>query len=119
MTTVEFLHLTREKIAEEAAWCKGTYATNSAGVPVLVSDRAACMWCILGALDITSRPYNDIARYEAQRFLEASLPPNLGNAALSEFTCVLGAFNDRPETKHQDVLDLFDRAIAKLLAKDT
>jgi hypothetical protein len=91
----------------ERGWCKFYGAKTAKGSYVDPESRYAVAWCAYGALirvdpgerlDLLSRLYN------------AFPPEMLGEDDL------LGDYNDDPKTTKEDILSLYDRAIAK--AKD-
>lgn len=44
-----------EMIGDKSKWTKGTCARNDRDVAVMTGDPAACKFCMIGALDVTSR----------------------------------------------------------------
>lgn len=104
-TTVEVLQAARAKIEKPETWIKGDYArTAPDGNPIgPACDNAKC-WCTAGAVDAAS----DYTYTNAWYYLTLALP--------SPWVEIVH-FNDAPDTTHDDVLALFDRAIAK--AKET
>ena len=105
MTAVEELQAAKAVLADPEAWTKGTVARDGLGRPVHPANTTAVCWDAGGALtragSMTARkPYNLVdARYH--------------------LTMVAGRhhgyteFNDESDTTHADVLNLFDRAIAR------
>ena len=95
------LKAARAKIASEELWTKDTYARNRSGYPCVPTSPDAVVWCALGALYFISDSRWTMDK-EAVRLLEEQLPREFKNIV---------RYNDYPDTKHEDVLDLYDRAI--------
>lgn len=105
-STIQVLTQTRYLLTQ--GWRKNYYASTHWGTYVNSSSPKARKWCALGALSRVvaasekSRHAEVIAYKRALGALRLHLPE----------TCrTVTQFNDRPETKKQDVLGLFDRAI--------
>lgn len=105
MTPLELLKLARKTITAPSCWTKGKYARDAADRPVQASDPSACQWCASGALyratSITMS--RELDRFAAETALREAVPGGQ-----------LVAFNDISTVTHAEVLDVFDRAIAKL-----
>ncbi len=96
------LRLLREGRARiRKGWTKGAFARDRAGRSVQSWHEEAKEWCALGALNADGPPFVDA--WSAARYLKRSL---LGKENHVD------SFNDRDVTTKQDVLDLYDRAIA-------
>jgi len=81
-------------------WTKRALGRDVEGKPANDwSDVVSC--CAIGALDMVER--GAAITSGAYQALVGALPPGCREVSL---------FNDRPETTHDDVLELFDRAIA-------
>ncbi len=103
------LNLLREGRARIVrGWTKGSFARNRSGRLVLSWHVDAKKWCAMGALNAEGPPFGNVQA--ALDFLSRVLPRNLGS---------VDVFNDAPETTKQDVLDLYDRAIALCLKENT
>lgn len=100
-TTVEILRNARSLIDSPEKWHQGDYGEFGA------SGEEYCKFCAFGALDAScSRLDAEQMVYSAaDRALMAALP-----IAFQDLSYV--TFNDHPDTTHQDIMDLFDRAIA-------
>lgn len=99
MNTKDYLIKIKETINTPNKWCKGFYATNKNGKPVLVNDDTALCFCISGAMDKVIFYYPDKIKIHNKLFFTLNLNMNLT------------IFNDSSETTHQDVMDLIDKAI--------
>ena len=108
MSLKQSLIAARALIATPEQWTKNTSARDGRGMRCSVWASDAVCFCIFGTIDRVSRPDPlSSARdgTELTHALEEWLPPNLADYSLDEF-------NDDPDTTHQMVLDLYDRAIA-------
>lgn len=109
-TTLTVLEEARELIADEQHWCRDADARDSLGRIVAVDAPRAVAWCALGAL--------------ARRCIDRGLGGSIQMQALMALAhtadiLVAGpvfktvpAYNDAHT--HAEVLDLFDRTIARL-----
>lgn len=105
MNALNLLIEARGRIAR--GWVKGTFAKTASGLQCNAWDGAARQWCALGAmqgaaggaLNDTWLRAQDGAAYD---YLTQAVP-NLLQDVMS--------YNDDPNTRHCDVLHLFDRAI--------
>lgn len=95
----------RELVAK--GWKQGAFAADADGVAIAIDSREACQFCPLGALwRMVAGGFaldSEFERVKARNWLKAALP---GKFSLVE------SFNDHPDTTQEDVLSLFDRAIA-------
>jgi len=97
--TAEILKAARDLIAKPENWTVGGLARNTDGVFVSVDSCDAVCFCALGAVDkISESPEDRNAAYEALR------------DSLGEGRRMVATFND--EHTHEEVLDLFSKAIA-------
>lgn len=102
----------------EKGWARGTYATNADGRPVGINDPDACNFCAVGALRHTVvREHLDwVDHFEIRQALDGATREALvaGDDELeydlNYYDVVL--FNDRYASKAEDVLAIFDKAIA-------
>lgn len=101
--TVQILRDARALIADEKNWTQGTYSLDQFGGSVEPVDEKAVCFCSLGALAkvVGARDPDDTLQGEA---VIVSLVREQGYTNVAEF-------ND--SHTHSDVLDLFDRAIAR------
>ena len=106
----EILVLARRLISNPGHWCKDSMAKKKASgrfVGCSVADWEACQWCATGAIDASIPSDAWVPHIEGRR--EAW--EIMGNVCSMDN---MVEFNDHPETKHEDVLDVFDQAIARL-----
>ena len=95
MTTKEVLVKARTLV--EKGWTQGAFAKDDYGYIVKSTDPKACSWCATGAI-------------------QAVLPKNV---PFSDYTALLTVpngivlFNDNLNTTKEDVLKVFDKAIAR------
>lgn len=91
----------KARIVDPASWTKGALArTKDLLVTGLYDGNAVC-YCSLGAVQLVAGNLTA----QAKSALESQLPMDYSGRHLA-------AYNDDPNTKHADVLALFDRAIA-------
>ena len=97
MTTKEILQEAHSYI--EKGWTQKAYARDAGGKPVDAKDPDACSWCAVGALQVANSEQGRLV--ELWRFLDSFIDQPLSSG-----------FNDHPETTQDDVLNLFEKAIA-------
>lgn len=83
-------------------WTQGTVARDANGEMVEHARDAVCL-CAFGACRVAIGPYADVS--PLMEALRRAIPTE--NAAPTTVS-----FNDHPDTTHDDVMALFDRAIA-------
>lgn len=99
VTTSEVLIAARAKVA--AGWTQGAPGRDAAGNPADVMTQAVC-WCAIGAC-YAAASENYLGEAEQAIFaLKAVVPLNL-----------ISIFNDATDRTQADVLEVFDRAIAR------
>ena len=109
LKAVEVLRDARAKIATPEQWSRKSYARDAEGEKISHIMEDACKFCAYGAVYSTWWRYNfnrrlcNEAMYEALNVLAKHTPGG----------CVI-PFNDHPDTSHEDVLAVFDAAIASL-----
>lgn len=106
-TACDVLKKAKEIIATEDKWCKHNAAQNVDGNKVAYTNDAACRFCSIGALwkatfDLGSSAVN----------LNTSIDA-LDKAVGIDNAGIVG-FNDRSDTKLEDVHRVFDKALAAL-----
>ena len=84
----------RKQILNPEQWTKGSAARTERDEPISYRSPKARKWCASGALNLVGYSL------EARCALENQTP----NESIS-------AFNDAPETTHEAVISMFDRAI--------
>ncbi len=99
-TVTEDLTAARALIDTPERWTQGSFSTEKVDA---LGKKKMC-YCALGAMvEVTVGRIDDMARFGAMKdVILRELPTNRGSVA---------GFNDSPYTIHQDVMDLFDRAI--------
>lgn len=105
-TTVEILRAARARIADPKRWGRGWFAHDERGAARDYKDPEAVNWCASGAIcaegvGLQSDAYDALVRV---------LPKGYDKV------CV---FNDDYGVTHADVLALYDRAIAAVVAADS
>lgn len=113
MTTVEFLKETRAKLAQ--GWTQREFARKD-GEPTGASALDSDCWCVVGALGHVALLHGDYfmpAKFEAR----SALVEAIGSAEFERWSYSLPHWNDAPERTQEDVLALFDKAIAAEEAK--
>jgi len=104
MNTLDVLEAARRLLADEKNWTKGRLARTSDQVPALVHGPDASCFCVMGAVEHAGGLRTNFdAKDHAVEMLEAVVSEGY-------YTCIED-FNDADETTHEDVLQLFDRAI--------
>ena len=122
-TAIEGLEAARELISDEARWTSGTFARAVDGTPSHPSDPEACRWCAHGAIrrtfDRGTGPVGSDPEYaHACSVLDAAARELYGaNSPAIEMAAGSWSYigvND--VLGHRAVLQVYDRAIARLKA---
>jgi len=115
--TAEVLQTARNIISDEKNWTQGAYARDSEYNPINEAHDSAVCFCSLGAIFKAAGSHLD-PRYDAG---VSELTNTLGERrakAMQEGkpkpTRNVPSYNDHPDTKHADVLSLFDDTIKRL-----
>ena len=113
----EVLEEARTLITDRNAWTQGSDARDADGNPVKHTDAKACKFCATGAIfhvsDLFGPAIKILAqtiRLEEKEFYDDYL--EIDSSDVCDPIELIQGFND--ETSHENVLDLFDRAIATL-----
>lgn len=111
---VEILMCARDLIKDDRNWCKGTYAKTDTGDKIGLQHENAAKFCVVGALDksalkLTGSLFSD-GRIAAQNLVMDVLDIRIASN--------LVAFNDSVDTKHSDVIGLYNKAIEIALKKE-
>lgn len=122
MNTHTVLTKARELLDDPNSWIKGCLAkTTKRGLSVVPnSDKATC-FCLMGAVSAAvgynSYPASNgrFAKAAIRQLAKASGDRHSRNIASQQNRLV--DFNDSRSTKHKDILDLLDRAIASTAPK--
>lgn len=104
-TPAGILRAAKAKIAHSQDWIRGYLALNEEGRTVDPNNPTACKFCMMGALYNVAEP---------QPSANQMTIADAAFAALYDVTGGTSTFNDHPATTHAEVLDAFDRAIAKV-----
>lgn len=100
---LDLLRAARERISAPERWTQGRSARDATGFGVVSTDPSAVCWCAFGA--VLACPSDSLSAGAALSALDDEAP---GGSA--------SAFNDT--ATHAEVLDLFDRTIARLEAEN-
>jgi hypothetical protein len=111
VSDADILRYARSLLVEKG-WCKGAYARDEAGIPSTLGTGIS--FCAGGAHWKSLMKYN-IRRLSAEGHLTSSF--YLLDEATPRNYVSISDFNDAPETTLDDVLALYDRAIAAAEAK--
>lgn len=104
--TLRLLREARARITDPAAYTKDGPGRTALGAFVIASDPRAVCWDAVGVLFVDLSTHA-LDRARAQIQLEHDLPEGFGS---------LKVWQERPETTHARVLELFDRTIARVQA---
>lgn len=114
-STLATLIEARRIVSLPESWTKGVNCRDKDGEPLaLATSRRACRWCVVGAVyragakATSGSVFDDV---EAIRLLSKVIAPN-GNPNESADLNTVASFNDAERTTHQDVIGLFNKAIA-------
>lgn len=116
MTTLDDARTLRNILDNESSWCQFASATNGQNYQVSSLSKTATSWCLGSAISIACGCTNEPTKSAQDRFRRLNkaivrhLPP--------ERSCVT-FFNDHALTTHNDILDVIDRTINTLEAKET
>lgn len=99
MTPKQILIAARALINNPKHWTQGEFARDKTGQSVYPDDENATCWCSLGAIDKVEPDYMSKDAHNARSFLR------------TEMKLSIPEFNDFKS--HAEVLDAWDRAIAK------
>ena len=105
MTPHEILIAARAKIDTPEKWCKVDVALDEDGEYIAPDDSYAVQFCALGAIEAIDAPVS--LRINAADVLRSLLPGRL-----------VAPVNDHPETKHADIMALYDKAIEATQGED-
>lgn len=97
---VKVLKASREKISKPEAWIKGGFARDSEGNYVNSTDEHAVCFCSLGAINSVTGLWSN-ERHGATVAIED---------VIGDFS--IPSFNDADSTTHEDILRVWDKAIA-------
>ena len=112
MNSVNTLRRARDLISDPEKWTKGGMGRKSDGDPVGVYDvgrEDVVKWCMSGALRKVAD--NEQVFNKAYWSCMSQVPVQVKTS--------LPRFNDHPSTTHQDVMFVFDQAIAKEVVSES
>jgi len=101
MTVKEDLITARAKV--ETGWCQGTNARDAQGQPILAEYPDATKFCAMGALVSVCGHY-----FPAHLSVLCSVLQG------RDHQWTVSAYNDHPSRTQEEVLALFDKAIARV-----
>lgn len=112
-SALEVLKEARQLISKPSAWCRGASARDDFGNPCVPWHPNARRWCAVGAL---RRAHTGLSvpggiPIPGAAYLQSFVPEGMTRYAS------LTVFNDHPLRTHDEVLAVFDAAIAKLEAE--
>lgn len=97
-------HLVAARKIVEANWCKGAVAKDKNGRPVFASDPAAVSFCLLGAIQKATSPYEGDVCLVTEELVRDVLRDKDGCG-------LIVPFNDSANTTKDNVLALLDDTI--------
>jgi hypothetical protein len=123
LTPVIVLERSIELLSNESAWAKGTMATMANGIAVEPFYSTAKCFCIVGALERSAQGVMPIGEYPSTFHDDATFTEYAdAEVAANQFvreaihakkgTYSIPGFNDAWETKHSDVLEILNDALA-------
>ena len=114
MNTKQFLEAAKAKIDSPEKWVKDSFARDAKGFPVNSQNPMATCFCMTGALmrvgvEVGGEdfPYASVYGDAYQKLF------GIANNLSSKRFDGLARFNDHHLTTHQDVMRVFDQAIAE------
>lgn len=113
VTKLAILKEAREVIREPHNWTQRTYARDMSGDIVTPGDKRACRFCSLGAIHKALQPKVIEFNMSSDVYdnLYESVKDSL-NGQLNPSCSSIVYFNDH--SKHEDILEMFDKTICKL-----
>ena len=109
----EFLEDARDIIEEPSAWVQGYRALDKYGNTTDAAGADAIQFCAEGAMVRACRSLSIGASVDVWRISKSPIYRKCIAALDSVVDCDITIFNDDPATTHEDILRVFDRAIAK------
>ena len=103
MKASEVLKAARALIDTPEKWTKGNYARDESGRPTPYESDGACQFCAVGAVKRAAMPADLSAAWRAEDLLS--------DTAWGMYNMTIVSFNDRADTKHAQVLKVYDKAI--------
>ena len=113
-TLLEYLKEARDTIADIDHWTYGGYARNVYGSEVTAYDTQAVRWCAVGAMRKTAHQVGDReARLRTSIDIRYALDTQATRLFGVEILELNDAKSDKPRIRHQNVLRVYEAAIAK------
>jgi hypothetical protein len=107
MKKSEMLKAAKDLISTPDTWTQCAFARDDNGTELYSGAMSgACKWCSMGAIEYV---LSVIPSYESLEHLRNELNFQAGEQHLFDVT----AFNDHVATTHDQVMDLFNRAIVR------
>lgn len=108
-TVVDILKAGRQRLTDLAKWTQGCLARDALGTPITTSDVNAVCWCAFGVL----YSFNN-SSLAAEAFHPLFRAVHRRNRLVD-----IGTYNDAPERTHEEILALYDDAIAEAASTGT
>ena len=123
-TNLRYLREARELLADPERWTQEAFARNHLHWQVDAGSENACCFCAIGALHRVTRVHTveaaDANYYVLRRILADAVRASKLSETEQRYKCdgtLIVAWNDAPGRKHEEVLAVFDKAIANLEAR--
>ena len=102
----------RELISSPDRWCQGANAIDGAGISASPYSKRAAAWCSFGAIRKVTEVGDKETWAALLDYLNEIVERNSDNPlyADDDYQSLI-VFNDNAETKHGDVIKIFDEAI--------
>ena len=112
MTTKDIL-VKAQKLIEQG-WCQGEFARDENDESVSPYSEKACSWCASGAIKTAIISYHHTSPnpYHLLKEIISNKPIEYSTIIFNDSDAI-AAFNDHPKTTQNDILELFDKAIAR------
>ncbi|MGO7308731.1 hypothetical protein ACCS91_33290 [Rhizobium ruizarguesonis] len=101
----EILTAGRELLSNPDHWTKGVLARDKKGESIGPFDPKASCFCTIGAIHKVVGPQQSELKRQVVGYLIEALD------TVHKVSAVVSAFNDHPKTSHEQVLELWDKAI--------
>lgn len=118
---LEIIKEARSIIENEKNWTKNLMARTKDGNLVQSYSEEAVCWCMAGALHRAFNKFQLYGEYKGTTIVEEfnNIIKNQNtNSNGTPIHLNVSAFNDDPDTTHEDVLRVFDRVIEKYERRD-
>lgn len=110
MNALEVLKAARHLLSDPNRWTKRAYARAADGLDIDATSDMAVSFCAIGAMRHVTGSDSIV---DNEEYGEAMVALN-GAVVWPGKLCRTARFNDHPDTTHEDVLALYDRAIERL-----